>query len=144
MYRDTYYADNSIQVTDEWVKLNNLAYPISDIRAAKLSKVSNDPVRAWARPLIWSGALIFIGVFWAYFAAVDEGKDLSGLVTLVGLLAAINLVVGLIIKEFRKPQYVYVASIVGKFGRTTAVESKDEGYVRRVVEAIRKAIRNYR
>lgn len=144
MFDYVYYSDDKIVVTDDWVKLDNLAYPVADIKSARLSRMSEDPLLPWARVLVASGLLTFMVAIMAYFASISQGRDLTWVLAGIGILAALNLGAGLFIRELRKPQYVYVVSIRGPFGKTTAVQSKDERYVRKVGAAIHKATRNYR
>ncbi len=144
MFDYIYYSDDKIQVTDDWVKLNDLAYPVADIKSARLSKVCDDPLLPWARVLVSSGLLTFVVAIAAYAASVTQGKDLTLVIVAVGMLAALNLGAGLLMREFHKPEYRYVVSIRGPFGKTTAVESGDESYVRKVVAAIHKATSKYR
>ena len=139
-----YYSDSAIQVTDQWVKMKDTAYQVADIKSVKLAKVPIDPLLRLARILIISGLLVALVVGVTYLMILSQGMEGNLIITFIGILAVNNLVIGLLLREFRKPEYLYVLTLSGPFGKRDAIGSRDEGYVRRIADAINDAVRNYR
>lgn len=144
MFGDTYYSDSQVQVTDEWIKLKDKAYPVSAIKSAKLAKLYSDPLVVWSRPLKWSGALFLLASFGAYFIASARAADLTLLIGALALLGVQNFIIGYLIGESRQPDYTYVLALRGRFGKANALVSKDESYIQDVLQAILEVMRMYR
>ena len=143
MLRPAYYSDATIQVTDDWVKMRDRAYPMSDIKSAQISKVPVDALLSLSRLLIRSGFVVAIMMGALYLSLAMQGaEDISIIIIILGVLAVQNIVVGLLIKEFRKPDYVYVVKLHGTVGKQAAVISKDQEYAQEVAIAINTAVRN--
>ena len=143
MLRPAYYSDATIQVTDEWVKMRDRAYPMSDIKSAQISKVTADSLLVLSRILLRSGFVVALMMGALYLALTMRGdEEISIVIVILGVLAVQNMVVGLLIKEFRKPDYVYVVKLHGTVGKQEAVTSKDPEYAQEVAMAINTAVRN--
>lgn len=144
MKSETFYADNLIQVTDEWIKMRETAYQVADIKSARLEKVTRDPLISLGSILAWSGLGILLMTLIAYVGNAVPGQDTNPVIILFAILGLHNLAIGMLIREFRKPEYTYIVRLNGTFGKTEALGSKDESYAQKIIEAINLAVRRNR
>ncbi len=140
----TYYSDPTIQITENWVKFNGTAYPVADIKSATLNRVVVHPLLTLARALNMSGWVLAIGAAFVYIAARSQGGGVTSLLIALGLIGLFNLALGKLIKEFRKPDYVYQVRLKGSFGNVAVLGTRDLDHAERVVEDINMAVRYHR
>lgn len=123
----TIHADADNVVTKSHVTLSGVTYPLSEIRFARMKKVS--PRRAYGSALAAAGAVV------ALFGTNRHPDHLDILLLVAG---AILLLVGSAAALL--PRTRYLVLLTCNEGETVALASTRAGYVRQLLDAIAEAI----
>jgi hypothetical protein len=128
----------TVQITEEWVQLGSKTYLTSDIKSARMLSVWADPARDVAYATGSGGLILFLGAI-----NVVNGRFVSGgwavaaaIVAVIGLLLSIVGMLVMMSQLLRGPNYVYIVSLRGSFGRETAYASPDRAHVEKIVSDI--------
>src|SRR3712207_6337985 len=112
----TYYADSSVQVTSDWVKLGEKTYRVSDIKSAKVWSTQADPIRELPYFFLIAGSftMFVLNNFRTVFPSEWEHA--------VPFLLAFGMILGvtgfgiLLAQMFRRSEYIYILRLRGTFG----------------------------
>ncbi|HYP39640.1 MAG TPA: DUF6232 family protein [Chloroflexia bacterium] len=138
----TYYADSSVQITSDWVKLGEKTYRVSDIKSAKVWSTQADPMRELPYFLLIAGSFTMFALnnFRSIFPRQWE--------SMIPFVLAFGMIIGLagfgilLAQMFRKSEYIYILRLTGTFGTTSPFASDDERYVQKIADAMQLALSN--
>lgn len=140
MSETTYYADSTVRVTSEWIRLGEKIYSIADIKSAKIKCAQPDSLKEMPYFLMILGSITTFTLLnlKEIFPRAWEGVMPS--ILMMGVLVGLAGMAMLVAQMVLKPQCIYAIRLRGTFGNATPFASDDEQYVNKVLGAIKTAM----
>lgn len=140
MSKITYYADSTVRVTSEWVRLGEKVYSVADIKSVKVKCAQPKSLRELPYFLMIVGSITtFTLLNVKHLFPRDWESILPGMLSLSAIIGFAGLVL-LPAQAVLTPACIYAVRLRGSFGEASPFASDDEQYVSKVVDAIGTAI----
>jgi hypothetical protein len=138
----TYYADSSVQITSDWVKLGEKTYRMSDIKSATVWSTQADPMRELPYFLLIAGSftMFLLNNFRSVFPR--DWEHILPFVLGFGMIIGLAGFAILLSQMFRKSDYIFILRLTGTFGTISPFASDDERYVQKIADAMKLALSN--
>jgi hypothetical protein len=137
---ETYFVDNTIKITSEWVKLGGKSYPTAEITSVRMRSLHADTLRELPTFLVIAGSFLMFALINIHYVFPTGWEGVLQLGAVIGMLLSVAGLVMLVLNTLMKTQCLYVVQLSGNFGDIYPFASDDAVYVRSIVSAIRTAL----
>ena len=141
-----YHSDGVVDISDGWASFSGRNYKLSDISRIDILRIPSDTLPIWVIAYILLVVLVMLAATLlssSYYQYVQGWPPLLGLGPVVCVyLTGTFLVLAVLAWRWRTSHKIHLLRLTGEFGRANALASMDEGYIKMVVRALRKATRD--